>query len=681
MNNSLSRSGSSGAIPERLKLFLKSDRAIRHGLGRTVLHLAAVLGQAEIIKVMLRDTPSKSTCFDAAGITPLHLAVAADSPDAVTALVICGAQKDAKTFLLGESPLHFAVNSNLADMCVLLSTLGCDVNSRNSKSETPLIRAAKIGAHDSLRTLIEMKKKRQAPAESQLLDGVVSSSNSIGGISINLIGASPRRSTVTRQVESDQVAKTAEDSTSIAQLNTKDVNGDTAIHHAVRKSDVDAVRLLCRGGADVLLKNNADDTPITIAIDKANTKILKMLISASNLELNDLPTDNKGFNVLQRAVIRGEVSVLTTLLGMGATNTIRHQSLGLYELAVLFGHDHLAKGLCKRPLNTQLGIKGHLFEWKTANQTLGSSPKSSERDIITLKFDIHPAIASISPKLTNAILHVVNITNYLANHVRSLDSLTLKEESHLIDHLVTHWHEMISHPHIAPHSSTLLSTSIHNHVRQLSAESRTSNSPEKKTHRSSSNAPNSIMEQKMIPVDQTVSAPSSSAVNKGFCVSSLPSSSISSLCELSIKHTITRSTFFIPEHLDNPPPLRVPSALLPHIPQQDVGKAIDSLDIPDQKNKKEDEKSKDEKQIRQVWSVDPKTLVEFISCPFSSSSVLPKQPPIDAPPIPGGSLNQFHIPKSPSGVLREGIYACRLLGANIGGSTWGFVSLFEIKSL
>uniref|UniRef100_A0A3B3SLE4 Nuclear factor of kappa light polypeptide gene enhancer in B-cells 2 (p49/p100) n=1 Tax=Paramormyrops kingsleyae TaxID=1676925 RepID=A0A3B3SLE4_9TELE len=119
--------------------------------GRSVLHLAADIGDEFVLRVLLTHLKENySHLFNTAdyhGLHPLHLAVKKGGERCLRALVLCGARVNAAELKSGNTALHIAVRENLFKVaCMLITELKADVNASTFCGNTPLHLAASLGS-------------------------------------------------------------------------------------------------------------------------------------------------------------------------------------------------------------------------------------------------------------------------------------------------------------------------------------------------------------------------------------------------------------------------------------------------------------------------------------------------------------------------------------------------------
>uniref|UniRef100_A0A8B9KJI7 Nuclear factor of kappa light polypeptide gene enhancer in B-cells 2 (p49/p100) n=1 Tax=Astyanax mexicanus TaxID=7994 RepID=A0A8B9KJI7_ASTMX len=119
--------------------------------GRTAVHLAAHIGDENILKVLLglmdkRHAHLVNTA-DFSGLYPLHLAVRKGGEKCLRVLVEAGARVNTPEQKSGCTALHLAVRENLFKVaCTLITELKADVNACTFGGNSPLHLAASLGS-------------------------------------------------------------------------------------------------------------------------------------------------------------------------------------------------------------------------------------------------------------------------------------------------------------------------------------------------------------------------------------------------------------------------------------------------------------------------------------------------------------------------------------------------------
>lgn len=124
-------------------------------LGRSCLHLAAINGNLDIMRTLLK-AGAKVDGFDKHHLaTPLFCAAVAEGSEGLRLLLQHGANINAGLHESGASALHCAVRANNIENVQALLELGAIPNSVQLFSETPLHTAASMGYEECVKLLID----------------------------------------------------------------------------------------------------------------------------------------------------------------------------------------------------------------------------------------------------------------------------------------------------------------------------------------------------------------------------------------------------------------------------------------------------------------------------------------------------------------------------------------------
>ena len=156
---SLTRSGDLNTLKRQTKKALQS---CEHVFGRRLIHVAAVFGHLDIIKIFIEQNVFKADLEDDYQVTPLHLAASTGSVDIFKYLVKeckcdpnCKVSNEQDIYSGGGTPLHFAaIHGHLSVVKhILESDYGIDADVETYIGTTPLQCAAMKGHLDILKFL------------------------------------------------------------------------------------------------------------------------------------------------------------------------------------------------------------------------------------------------------------------------------------------------------------------------------------------------------------------------------------------------------------------------------------------------------------------------------------------------------------------------------------------------
>jgi ankyrin repeat protein len=285
--------------------------------GYTPLMLAARAGNAAVVKQLLASGADPKAVSEG-GATALHFAAEAGNVDVVNALIAKGADVNAKEPIWGQTPLVFAAEENRADAIVALLKAGANPNVHTkvvNVSEQTAREQAAARKRDSVLISFEPKarhdsadadfKKQQAAAAARLQgrgvqgtgpngtltaqDSAVLTGRAGGGAGQNVLGRNatrqPRGPFSSQQYQAaidsgravylSQAAAKGPVKEEVDTLNggvagflnsVGGIGGMSALHHAVRQGNLEAVKALLANGADV---NDSTDTDHTTPLLEA----------------------------------------------------------------------------------------------------------------------------------------------------------------------------------------------------------------------------------------------------------------------------------------------------------------------------------------------------------------------------------------------------------------------------
>ncbi|EFO26621.2 AIDA-1b [Loa loa] len=122
--------------------------------GYTVLHLAALLGHKEVVKILLNVDSQMARIKDRRGCLPIHLAAWNGHVEVIQTLINAEPNTVDAVNNAKESPLHLSAQHGHGKVVTVLLAKHADARARNARAETALDVAARLGKANVCRLLI-----------------------------------------------------------------------------------------------------------------------------------------------------------------------------------------------------------------------------------------------------------------------------------------------------------------------------------------------------------------------------------------------------------------------------------------------------------------------------------------------------------------------------------------------
>ncbi len=271
--------------PFQASMAILSEENAIDALGNAMLHLAALEGKSEIVKLLLAAKADVNVKGARRGDTPLHLGAWKGHSEVVKLLIEAGADVNAKNNR-DWTALHAAANERHAEAARLLIEAEANVNVKTDDGCTALQIAACKGCAEVIMLLIAAEADVNVKTDD--------------GCTALQIAAFEGHAEVVRLLTETE-----------ADMNAKDNDGWTALQVAAYKGNAEIVKLLIEAEADLNAKNNDGHTALTIATLEGHAEVITLLTQA---EADVYAKANESCRALQTAARKGRTEVVRRLL-------------------------------------------------------------------------------------------------------------------------------------------------------------------------------------------------------------------------------------------------------------------------------------------------------------------------------------------------------------------------------
>lgn len=301
--------------------------------GLKPLMIAAGLGQAQMVALLLTAGAEVLAIEPRMGATALHKAAQSGNADVIGLLLDRGAFIDQQSPVLGNTPLMDAVLHKQADAIQLLLDRGARTTIRNHWQQT----AHELAQHDGLDAIARLIAARDAADAERV--GALKLMAAIRAEDINEV----ERLIATRSFINERAPI-------VGSLD----DDYTPLGVAARAGRADMVRLLLDAGADPRqVVGLMGGTPVHEAAYFGHAEVLRAMTAKhahADLAAPELDAQGSynGFTALHDAVWHGHLEAARVLIDAGARLDLRtHAGLTARALAALYEYDDLARLLAE----------------------------------------------------------------------------------------------------------------------------------------------------------------------------------------------------------------------------------------------------------------------------------------------------------------------------------------------
>nr|WP_180486050.1 ankyrin repeat domain-containing protein [Treponema socranskii] len=372
--------------------------------GATPLHEAVRYGDIDIAKALL-ESGADVNAEDNLGKTPVMLVIPEDKREAMYRILIEHAADVAKKDAYGDTVLHTATMTSLTPSILeLLVAGGADVNARNKDGVSPLLIAVQKRNFAHVKFYAERgadinsaDKAGDTPLTLALKDGQAMLEmlvNRTNALSHDSNGNTPLHTAVIVNASIEQIRYLI---SLTDDINARNSDGNNALYLAVERNNKKIGELLLAKNADIFSTNNANDSPLHLALKKGGDT-QGWLITSRTISA----TDGSGNTALHYAVEWDLKKAALSLIEKGANPEAKNANGETPLFSAAKTND---------PAMTALIVKGGSSI--KARDNFGSSPlhtavrwdaDASVRELVQLGIDVNAQNVAGKSALSEAVL-------------------------------------------------------------------------------------------------------------------------------------------------------------------------------------------------------------------------------------------------------------------------------------